>query len=254
MLEVGPGEVEEVGGKADASAGKAELKVTIEPTDILKARNRLSLRNDLSQTRRIWFFDTPWLEVHDAGTILRAREIDGHDDDSTVKLRPFTLAELAPRFRALDDLKCEVDRLPDTEMSSCSLEIDQGEGEIEAVSHGDLAIDKLFSQEQEAMFATHEPAIAWEWLVALGPIRARVWTIRTDELPAKATAELWYMPDGSQVLELSMKVEVEDGDDGMADLIAFVEARGLALAEDQKSKTRRALETLAPAAPWPYGH
>jgi hypothetical protein len=179
--------------------------------------------------------------------ILRAREIDGEPDDSTVKLRPFELTDLASQFRALEGLKCELDTLPDASTPSCSLKVEQASGEIAAVGRGERAIDKLFSSEQEAMVAAYGPAIAWSQLVALGPIRARVWTLRSAELLDKATAELWYMPDGTQTLELSMKVDTDDAELGMEQLIDFVEARGLGLDGEQESKTRRALEALAGA-------
>ena len=246
-LEVGPGEVDPDDGKADASDDKAELKVTVAPADIRKARYRLSLLNAQSQSRRIWFFDTPALDLYQAGTILRAREIDGDEDDSTVKLRPFTLEQLATEFRALDDLKCELDRSPDSETPACSLKNDKDEGEIASVGRGELAIDELFNSEQEAMYAAYGPDVAFDQLAALGPVRARVWTIRTDALPEKVTAELWYMPDGSQTLELSMKVKVEDADDDMGLLVDFVEDKELQLDKDQESKTRRALEAFASA-------
>jgi hypothetical protein len=249
-LWVGPGEVETDDGKADGAEGRAELKVTLAPTDIRRARYRLALLNAQSQTRRIWFFDTPELVVYDGGAILRAREIDGEADDSTVKLRPFTLVELAPEFVALDGLKCELDRSPAASKSACSLKVDQDEGEIAAVGFGERTIDKLFSSEQEAMFAAHGPAVAWDQLAVLGPIRARVWTIRTDALPEKLTAELWYMPDTTQTLELSMKVKVAEADAAMAQLLDFVADKGLTLDADQESKTRRALEAyLATTAP-----
>lgn len=248
-LTVGPGEIDDDTGKADAAEPKAELKVLIEPSHIRRARYRLSLWNDQSQTREIWFFDTPSLDLLDAGAILRARDVTDDDDDSTVKLRPFVLADLAPQFRALDGLKCELDRSSTSTTSSCSLKVDQDEGEIAAVGGGERTIDKLFSSEQEALLAEHGPAVAWDQLYRFGPIAARVWTIRTEELPEKVTAELWYMPDGTQTLELSMKVKVEDGDDGMMDLLDFVAARGLGLAAEQESKTRRALAAFLAAAP-----
>jgi hypothetical protein len=244
-LEVGPGEAADGGGKADGATTRTELKVTIEPNDIRRARYRLSLVNAQSQERQIWFFDTAALDLFGAGVILRAREIDGEPDDSTVKLRPFELADLDTQFRALDGLKCEIDRSPDTATSACSLKVEQDEGEIADVGGGDRAIDKLFSSEQEAMLAAHGPAIGWDALVPLGPIQARVWTLRSDELLDKVTAELWYMPDGTQTLELSMKVDGEDAELGMAELIDFVEGRGLMLDKEQESKTRRALEALA---------
>jgi hypothetical protein len=244
-LEVGPGEVDDGGGKADSASSRAELKVTIEPNDIRRARSRLALVNADSQQRQIWFFDTPALDLYAAGVILRAREIDGEPDDSTVKLRPFELGDLALQFRTLDGLKCEVDRLPDTATPACSLKVEQGDGEIAAVGQGDRDIDKLFSSEQEAMYATYGPAVAWTDLAALGPIRARVWTLRSDALMDKATAELWYMPDGTQTLELSMKVDSDDAEVGMAELLDFIDDRGLMLDKEQESKTRRALEALA---------
>jgi len=246
-LEVGPGEVAPEDGKADSPDGKAELKVSVAPTDIRKARHRLSLLNDQSQSRRIWFFDTPALDLFEGGAILRAREIDGDADDSTVKLRPFTLADLDTQFRTLDGLKCEIDRSPDASTSACSLKIEQDEGEIAAVGRAERPIDELFSSEQQAMLATHGPAVAFAQLLALGPVRARVWTLQTQALPAKVTAELWYLPDGAQTLELSMKVKVEDADEGMGLLVDFVADKGLELDKDQDSKTRRALEAFAAA-------
>jgi hypothetical protein len=244
-VEVGPGEADDGGGKADSASPRAELKITIDPIDIRRARYRLSLVNAQSQQRKIWFFDTAALDLFEAGVILRAREIDGEPDDSTVKLRPFELADLATEFRALDGLKCELDRLPDAATPACSLKVEQDDGEIAEVGDGTRAIDKLFSSEQEAMLATYGPALGFEALVTLGPIAARVWTLRSAALPDKATAELWYMPDGTQTLELSMKVDVDDADAGMTDLIELVESRGLHLDKEQESKTRRALEALA---------
>jgi hypothetical protein len=75
-----------------------------------------------------------------------------------------------------------------------------------------------------------------------------VWTLRTSALPAKLGAELWYLPDGSQVLELSMKVPVVDGDDGMSSLLSLCDDLGLPLSTEQETKTRRALELLASAS------
>lgn len=243
-LDVGPGEAADDAGKADSASGRAELKVTIDPIDIRRARYRLSLLNAQSQEREIWFFDTQELELYEAGVILRARQIAGDDDDSTVKLRPFELGQLATQFQTLDGLKCELDRLPDTATPSCSLKVDQAEGEIGEVGRGDREIDKLFSSEQEALFAAYGPAIGWDALLPLGPIRARVWTLRSDELLDKVTAELWYMPDGTQTLELSMKVDGDDAETGMAQLLDLVDERGLRLDKEQESKTRRALEAL----------
>jgi hypothetical protein len=249
-LEVSPGEATDAsGGKADGDHPQTELKVTIDAAQIARARSRLSLVNANSQTRRIWFFDTPALDLYEAGVIVRAREIDGGDDDSTIKLRPFSATDLASDFRKLDELKCETDRDVNGATSACSLGADQDEGEIVAVDEGQRAIDQLYSSEQEDMFATYGPDVPLDALHALGPIPARVWTVRSHDLPEKLTAELWYMPDGSQSLELSMRVDTSDADDGLDDLLDFVDDRGLDLSDEQESKTRRALDSFASQQP-----
>ena len=121
-LKVGPPTGDDEGGKADgASSGKVELKVTIATNTVGQSRADLGLSSAASQTRRIWFYDTPTLELYATGVILRSREIDGDADDSTVKLRPFTLDQLDSEFQANDDMKCELDRDPDSATPSCSL-------------------------------------------------------------------------------------------------------------------------------------
>jgi hypothetical protein len=248
-IDVSPGEAEDdAAGKADGDTVRAELKATIDPAHIRRARSRLSLLNAQSETRRIWFYDTPSLELFEAGVIVRAREIDGDDDDSTIKLRPFERADLAPEFAALDDMKCELDRDIDSETWSCSLKGDLDEGQIDGVGAGDHQIRTLFDSHQEGLFAAYGAGTTWWDVQPLGPIPARVWTIRSAEVPEKVTAELWYMPDGTQVLEFSMKVPVNDADAGMNALLDFIAGRGLGLSTAQESKTRRALESFT--APW----
>jgi hypothetical protein len=246
-IDVSPGEPElddDGAGKADGNNDKAELKVTIDPVHIRRARYRLGLWNDQSETRNIWFFDTMSLDLYNAGMILRAREIDGDDDDSTVKLRPFTRPELDSELRTNDDMKCELDRDPDGATTACSLKVEQAEGQIDEVAAGERQLRTLFSSEQEYMFEVHGPGLAMTDLEPLGPIPARVWTLRSDEVSEKVTAELWYMPDGSQVLELSTKVDLADADDAMDDLLDFVADRDIDLDATQESKTKRALESF----------
>jgi hypothetical protein len=251
-LVVTPGGADdEAGGdKRDdlAEESRVELKATLAPSATERARERLRLSDDRSEERGIWFYDTPALDLFEAGAVLRARDVKGDDDDSTVKIRPLEAADVDPSWFALDDWKCEIDRLPDRQVSSCSLTVVQGEDEIEEVAAGERAIDKLFSSKQEELLAAYGPAHAWDDLVALGPIPSRVWKLSTKALPAKLTAELWTLPDGDQILELSMKVEAPDADDAQADLLEYLAARGLELASDQETKTRRALEALTAAA------
>ena len=244
-LTVGPGEPEDTTGKADGSDEvRAEVKLTIAPAHIRRARSRLRLDNAASEERSIWFYDTWSLDGLDAGLILRARDIRGDDDDSTVKLRPLAADEVDASWFDVEGFKCEIDRLVAAETPTCSLTVVQDESEIEEVGAGERTIDKLFSAEQEQLLAEYGPGLGWEELVPLGPIDARTWTVSSNALSAKVTAELWYMPDDSQVLEVSMKVPVDDAEDGQAELAEWLADRGLDLATEQETKTRRALESL----------
>ena len=244
-FEVEPGEADEVlDGKADgADDPGAEVKVTVDGAAIARARSRMSLRNASSQRRDIWFYDTPSLALFDGGAVLRARDIRGEPDDSTVKLRPFAGAD--PSWFALDGFKCEIDRTVDRETPSCSLTVAQDDDEIDDVADGDRAIDKLFSDEQETFLADNGPGFDWDELAPLGPIPARVWKLRSDALPARLTAELWVLADATEVLELSMKVPADQADDALDALLDLLDDLDLALDDAQESKTRRALELLA---------
>jgi len=179
-----------------------------------------------------------------AGTILRARSVHGDDDDSTVKIRPLTADEVDPAWFADAGFKCELDASPAASVSSCSYTTEQEEDQIEEAADGERDLDTLFSSEQEDFLAVHGPLyLDWNDLDPLGPIDALVWKLESDDLPAALTAERWDLP-GSEMLELSIKVDAGEMDQRMDELLAWLADRYVPLAAEQESKTRRALEAL----------
>jgi hypothetical protein len=58
-------------------------------------------------------------------------------------------------------------------------------------------------------------------------------------------AELWFYPDGSQILELSAKCAPAEAFTAAAETKAFLALRGVDLAAPQRTKTRTALDLLA---------
>ena len=48
----------------------------------------LALRPQEALWRRLYFYDTPGLDLYARGVVLRARATTGAPDDSTVKIRP----------------------------------------------------------------------------------------------------------------------------------------------------------------------
>ncbi|MFO1205090.1 MAG: hypothetical protein U1E63_05080 [Burkholderiales bacterium] len=71
-----------------------EIKVTIRPDQELRAVRAMELNEDTAAVRIIYFYDTPRLELFNAGVVLRARLVKGDDDDSTVKFRPVEVAKI----------------------------------------------------------------------------------------------------------------------------------------------------------------
>src|SRR5687767_3426558 len=71
-----------------AGADSVELKLTVPEDAHRSAIAALELDPLDAQIRLVCFFDTPELTLNDAGLIVRARRVQGREDDSVVKLRP----------------------------------------------------------------------------------------------------------------------------------------------------------------------
>jgi hypothetical protein len=113
---------------------------------------------------------------------------------------------------------------------------------------GNIAPRKLFSKEQREFFADMAPdGIKLDDLTFLGPIfvlKAK-WT--PDAKMRPMTAELWMYPDGSRVLELSMKCLPNEGFQAAAEARAFLSERGISLSAAQETKTKKALKYFVAA-------
>src|SRR6478752_10858893 len=82
-------------GKSDS----IELKLTV-PEDSYSATARALGMDPLeARIRQIFFFDTPELTLNHAGLVVRARRIQGANDDSTVKMRPVDPREMPKSVR-----------------------------------------------------------------------------------------------------------------------------------------------------------
>ena len=252
---VGAGEAEDGSsvGKADGSDDevRVELKVTLDPAEIELARYRFGLDDDAGELRFVHFYDTLALDLFDAGVILRARKIVGDDDDSTVKIRPLDAENVDDAWREIGDFKCEIDRTPTASVSSCSLSDRQGPAEIGRVAQGKHSIASLFDDAQEEFLATFGPdAPSFPDLVDLGAVETMVWKVESSQLDEKMTFELWHLPDGSDILEVSIKVDAEDADDAIDDLLGYLDDHDLRVDAQQETKTRAAIEQLAAQAAW----
>jgi hypothetical protein len=223
-----------------------ELKVTVpEPAQLSTAR-ALGLDPLRAQIRQVLFFDTPELALDSHGVVVRARRSQKKGDDTVVKLRPFVPSKLPRAVRRSSSFGVELDASPAGYVCSGSLKGTPASGEVRQVMTGERALRKLFSNEQQALFADHAPeGIGLGDLSVLGPILVLKLKDSPEDFDRRLVSELWLYPDGSRIFELSTKCEPSDAFQVAAEMRAFLASRGVDLDADQQTKTRTALEFFA---------
>jgi len=225
-----------------AGAARVEIKVTILDQEREKAIQALGLDLARAEARSIFFFDSPRLGLFNAGVILRARQIDGKPDDSTVKIRPVDPKTLDPQWLAADGFKLEADAAGDKVVRSASLTAVQGKDEIQQVFLRKRKINKLYTPKQEQFLAAFHPAaIALDDLAVMGPIPVLRESVKHPSMTYGITAESWRLPDGTELLELSIKCQCQEAGVARKIFEGFLVGLGLDPHGAQETKTRRAL-------------
>ena len=119
---------------------------------------------------------------------------------------------------------------------------EQDAGEIDEAVAGERPLRKLFSADQERLIAEFGPKeVGWEALTPMGPIAVQKWKIDPKKLGHEVVVERWKLPDKSDLVELSIKVEPGEATAAADSFLAFLEAMGLEVGGDQQTKTRGAL-------------
>ena len=220
-----------------------ELKLTVpEPAQLTTVR-ALSLDPLQAQIRQVFFFDTPDLSLDTQGLVVRARRSQKKGDDSVVKLRPVVPSELPKDLRRSPSFGVDLDASPEGFVCSGSLKGVPAEGDVRKAALGERAVRKLFSKEQQELYAKHAPeGIALDDLTILGPLFVLKLKNSPEGLDRRLVTELWFYPDGSRILELSTKCEPSETFDVAAATRAYLSSLGIDLGSEQQTKTRTALE------------
>jgi hypothetical protein len=228
----------ELARKADG----VELKLTVPAADHRAAISGLGLDPLEAQIRQVFFFDTPDLQLNEAGLVARARRIQGRAGDTVVKLRPVDPDGLPDELRASPNLVVEVDALPGGYVCSASLKSKASAPSVRSAALGELPIRKLFSKEQRSFFTAHAPGeLALNELSVLGPIFVLKQNFEPQELGRRMVAELWFYPDGSRILELSTKCTATNAFQVAAEARSYLADKGVSLHGRQETKTKAAL-------------
>lgn len=223
-----------------------ELKLTVPEQGQRSTVAALGLDPLEAQIRQLFFFDTPDLVLNRSGVAVRARRIQGRTGDTVVKLRPVVPDELPEDLRRSGSVGVEVDAMPGGYVCSASMKGKVANAEVREAVAGRRPLRKLFSKEQRAFLAAHAPeGIGLGELRVLGPIFVLKLRFEPPVLERRLVAELWLLPDGSRILELSTKCLPSDAFQVGIETRAYFESVGLDLAADQQTKTKTALELFA---------
>jgi len=223
-----------------------ELKLTVAEPAQLSTIRALGLDPLQAQIRQVFFFDTPELVLDETGLVVRARRSQKKGDDSVVKLRPVVPSELPEAIRRSPSFGVELDASPAGYVCSGSM---KGLPDSDAVREAAAAkrpLRKLFSKEQQALFAGHAPeGVSLDGLRVLGPLFVLKLKSSPEGFDRRLVTELWLYPDGSRILEISTKCEPGEAFQVAAETRAFLASRGIDLEGEQQTKTRTALEFFA---------
>jgi hypothetical protein len=224
-------------------ADSVELKVTLPESGQRSAIAALGLDPMEAQIRQVFFFDTPELALNGSGVVLRARRVQGRRGDTVVKLRPVVPDELPDDLRSSGSVGVEVDAMPGGYVCSASMKGRTTNDEIRETVAGRRSLRKLFSKEQRAFLAAHAPeGISIDDLRVLGPTFVLKQTIQPPDFGRRLVAELWLIPDGSRVFELSTKCPPADTVSVAVEARAYLEGLGLDLDPDPQTKTKATLD------------
>jgi hypothetical protein len=230
-----------------------EIKVTINPEQIEVAENLLELKQDESEKREIYFCEdiqtfhtTGELQLLKHGIILRLRKNQDNPDDSTVKLRPVS-SQISSEWQGMEGFKIEGDWVGDRKIESASFTTEQEQGEIEETLEGKRSLDKLFSKQQERFLKTSaQIEVHLNDLQVLGPVKAFRWKPKlSGGLTYPIRCERWHIPDGRQLLELSIRVQPEQAQVAQEEFMQYLTNNKLDSTGVQETKTRLVLEFFA---------
>jgi hypothetical protein len=229
-----------------ASADSVELKVTLPESEHRSAIGALGLDPLEAEIRQVYFFDTPDLQLQQKGVAVRARRIQGRSGDSVVKLRPVVPDDLPEDIRRSAGMNVEVDAMPGGYVCSASMKGKiPNEDVLEAV-RGNRPLRKVFSKEQRAFFGAYAPeGLVLDDLRILGPVFVLKLVLTPQKLKRRLVAEMWLLPDGSRILELSTKCPPAEAFQTAVETRLYLEGQGLDLSADPQTKTKATLEFFA---------
>jgi hypothetical protein len=229
-----------------ADVESVELKLTIPNADHRRVLGSLGIDPLGAEIRQVAFLDTPDLRLSEAGLVVRARRTQRKPADLTVKLRPMLPADVPGDLREEHGFKVEVDASPAGFTCSCSLTADAADAKVKDLLTGAGTLTDVLSERQRALLADRLPeGVATTDLRVLGPLTLLKAKFAPEGYPRKMVAELWFLPDGARILELSAKTTPTEAFQAAAETKVYLAGHGVDLGAPQETKTHAALAAFA---------
>jgi hypothetical protein len=216
-----------------------EVKLLLSPAQVQAAITALKARQETHG--RVYFYDTPALDLLSKGVILRLR--DRAEVDLTAKLRPPPGDKFVNPSGLRDDYKCEVDFNDGAATESFS--VVNKYLTAKAPVRGEELFQRL-SEGQKRLLQHSKVQIDWKRVKRIAEIQSTSWTSRAEPPLGKLSVELWEWSGGS-VLEVSTRVAPDAPLATFVELRDLVNKKGLALDTNQRSKTAIALGEITAA-------
>ena len=225
-----------------------ELKLTVPATNPRPMVRSLGIDTLDAVVRQVAFIDTPDLRLSEAGVVVRVRRTQHKPADTTVKLRPMLPADVPENLRALPGFKVEVDASPAGYTCSCSLTAEVHDSRAKELMAGEREVADVLSDEQRDVLLGRLPdGVGLGDLRLLGPLSLLKVKFEPAGYPRRMVGELWFLPDGTRILELSAKSTPAAAFQAAAETKIFLAGHGVDLDAPQETKTRSALAALAAA-------
>jgi hypothetical protein len=229
-----------------SGADSIELKLSIPLEHQRRTIVALGMDPLDAQIRMVHFFDTPDLTLNKAGVVVRARRVQGREDDSVIKLRPVAPDDIPEKLRRSPNMVVELDAMPGGYVCSASMKARLKHNDVRRAALEGLPAHKLFSKEQRAFYTAHAPeGIEIDDLTLLGPIFVLKLNEVPEQLKRKLVAELWLYPDGARILELSTKCAPDQMFQTVAEVRGYLSERDIDASGEQQTKTATALGYFA---------
>ncbi len=230
----------------ESDSDSVELKLTV-PEDSYSATARALGMDPLEACiRQVFFFDTPERTLNHARLVVRARRIQGANDDSTVKMHPVDPRACPKAVRQSMHFGVEVNAMPGGYVCSGSMKAEIGKRAVHVVVFDGKPICKLFNKEQRAFYEDHAPdGLALDDLAVLGPINVLKLKFLPKGSKLPLVAEVWLFPNNTSVLELSTKCAPKQALAVAGELHSFLAKKSVPLDGEQQTNTNTALELLS---------